>query len=272
MAISVKNHNPLGCRLFLILLVLSSYSRANQTHPTVQLQTLHQVSSGWKTLLYVDNNTLSGRFRDLIDCSFEQIPFEVNYGFGPFSRIQRQVQINLADGFFPANLTAERLKYATPSITLINDHKVLIRRATKPLTRKLRVAAMRGAAQELEISRRLSDLVFPINNYNQLVDMLHTGRIDAIVGSQLFFSVTEEFDKLDKQFVTHRLEDSSMRAFFGNTFLKNNPSFLTQFNTALIQCKQHSSQPPESTKPNPSVDPLPPVGAIAEAIEPTPPS
>jgi len=238
MATLVKSLSRQNYGLSLFVLLLSIYSRADQSYPTVQLQTLHQVSSGWKTLLYVDNNILSGRFRDLIDCSFEKIPFQVSYGFGPFSRIQRQVKTNRADGYFPANLTVERLEYATPSIALIDDQKVLIRTVTKPLNRNLRIAAMRGATQELEIARRFSDLVFPINNYNQLIAMLHTGRIDAIVGSQLFFSVTDEFEKLDHRFITQHLESSSMRAFFGNDFLKKNPTFLNQFNAALALCTE----------------------------------
>ncbi len=236
MAISVKNLNLWRSVRWILLLQLSAQSYADQAQPTVQLQTLQQVNSGWKTLLHVENNQLSGRFRELIDCSFEKIPFQVKYGFAPFSRIQRQVKSQQADGYFPANLTIDRITYATPSIPLISDYKVLIRSRETPLNRELRIAAMRGATQELNIAKRFSDVVFPINNYDQLISMLEAGRVDAVVGSHLFFSVTEGFDQIDQRFISERLESSSMRAFFGKVFLKKNPNFLAQFNHALRVC------------------------------------
>ncbi len=241
MADSIKRVNRFLAYQWVAILLLSFHSHAEQGNPVVRLQTLQQVSSGWKTLLNVENNLLSGRFRDLIDCSFEQIPFQVSYGFAPFSRIQRQVQSQQADGYFPANLTIERLAYATPSIPLIDDYKVLIRNKAISPSRELRIAAMRGATQELNIAKRFSDLVYPITNYDHLVSMLDAGRIDAVVGSHLFFSVTEGFDKIDQRFVITRLESSSMRAFFGNEFLRINPTFLVQFNRALNTCLQSAA-------------------------------
>lgn len=165
---------------------------ANQPVNTIRLQTLQQMSSVWKTLLYVDeNNQLQGYFREIIDCSLRNLPFQASYGFGPFPRIQRQVKSGQADGYFPANLTADRIQYSTPSIALLDDQKILIRVRDQRANHQLRVAAMRGASQELAIAKRISHLVFPINNYRQLVGMLDSGRVDGIVGSQVFFSVTD---------------------------------------------------------------------------------
>lgn len=232
----------------MFLLLLSLTGQADQTDRVVQLQTLQQVHSGWESLLHINNGKLSGRFRELIDCSFDKIPFQVSYGFGPFSRIQRQVQNQQADGYFPANLTTKRLIYSTPSTPLIDDYKVLIRNKSVAPTRQLRIAAMRGATQELDIAKRYSDFVYPITNYNQLVAMLNAGRVDAIVGSQLFFSVTEGFNNIGDNFITERLESSSMRAFFSNDFLRKNPKFLNQFNYGLKLClsqKLDRTQAPE---------------------------
>ncbi len=243
----------------MLTLLLSAHSNAIDDEPTVRLQTLQQVSSGWKTLLHVENNTLSGRFRELIDCSFEKIPFQVKYGFGPFSRIQREVRNDNADGYFPANLTTERLTYATPSAVLIDDYKIIIRNRAIEKNRQLRIAAMRGATQELNIAKRLSNFVYPITNYNQLISMLDAGRIDAVVGSEVFFSVTKGFDKSNQRFIIERIERSSMRAFFGKPFLERNPDFLDQFNRELNVCvddkkakAQRQSESDSSSTRNPN--------------------
>ena len=210
-----------------------------ETNHVIRLQTLRQMNSVWKTLLYVnEHNELEGYFREIIDCSLADLPFTAEYGYGPFPRIQRQVKSGQADGYFPANLTADRIQYSTPSIALMDDQKVLIRIHDQRPNHKLRVAAMRGATQELAIAKRISPLVFPINNYRQLLAMLDSGRVDAVVGSQVFFSVTEGYEKLDKRFVTQRLETSAMRAFFNHAFLKKHPQFLSQFNGALKECRQ----------------------------------
>ena len=221
----------------------------NQPVKTIRLQTLRQMSSVWKTLLYVDdNNRLQGYFREIIDCSLRDLPFQASYGFGPFPRIQRQVKSGQADGYFPANLTADRIQYSTPSIALLDDQKILIRVRDQRANQQLRVAAMRGASQELAIAKRISPLVFPINNYRQLVAMLDSARVDGIVGSQVFFSVTEGYHKLDERFVVQRLEASSMRAFFNHRFLKAHPEFLSRFNTELKACRQNIHwQPPTLT-------------------------
>ena len=220
----------------------SEYETVNVIH----LQTLRQMNSVWKTLLFVDDkNELRGYFRDIIDCSLENLPYEANYGFGPFARIQRQVKSGLADGYFPANLTADRIQYSTPSIALLDDKKVLIRTRDQRPNHQLRIAVMRGASQELALAKRLSQLVFPINNYRQLITMLNSGRVDAIVGSQVFFSVTEGYDKLDQRFVVQRLEASSMRAFFNHQFLQKHPQFLSRFNREVKTCRQQIQwQPP----------------------------
>lgn len=249
MAILVKSPSGTPFSALIVLLLLGFDSHADQTDRVVQLQTLQQVHSGWESLLHINNGKLSGRFRELIDCSFDKIPFQVSYGFGPFSRIQRQVQNQQADGYFPANLTTERLIYSTPSTPLIDDYKVLIRNKSIAPTRKLRIAAMRGATQELGIAKRYSDFVYPITNYNQLVSMLKAGRIDAIVGSQLFFSVTDGFKDIGDDFISERLESSSMRAFFSNDFLRNNPNFLNQFNHNLKLCVSQESDRVQASEP-----------------------
>lgn len=211
---------------------------AKSQTPVVTLKTLRQTNSGWRDLLYVEDNQLSGYFRDLIDCSFESIPYEVSYGFGPFSRIQRQVENQQADGYFPANLSAPRRRYSVASASFLKDQKLLILANSHTLSRSSRIAAMRGAAEELAQARSRSDAVFLVNSYRQLIDMLLARRIDGFIGSELFLFATEGQEELAGEVVKLPIKRSDMHAFFGRHFLVKNPEFLTRFNASLALCRQ----------------------------------
>ncbi len=239
MAISAKiaNYPSIAACLLLVLIGIEDSTAESET-PVVTLKTLRQTHSGWKNLLYVENNQLSGHFRDIIDCSFESIPYEVQYSFGPFSRIQRQVENAQADGYFPANLSLQRRRYSAASNSLLKDHKVLVLAKLHTLSRSSRIAAMRGASEELALAKSRSDAVFLVNSYRQLIDMLLAQRIDGFVGSELFLFATKGHSKLAQTTLKIPIKRSDMHAFFGKHFLIQHPEFLSQFNNSLSQCRQ----------------------------------
>ncbi|MAZ87410.1 MAG: hypothetical protein CL693_07185 [Cellvibrionaceae bacterium] len=239
MAISAKiaSRSSLAACLLLVLVGIEDSTAESET-PVVTLKTLRQTHSGWKNLLYVENNQLSGHFRDIIDCSFESIPYEVNYGFGPFSRIQRQVENAQADGYFPANLSLQRRQYSVASNSLLTDHKLLVLAKSHTLSRNSRIAAMRGASEELALARSRSDRVFLVNSYRQLIDMLLARRIDGFVGSELFLFATKGQSELVQTTLKLPIKQSDMHAFFGKHFVLQHPEFLSRFNDSLSRCRQ----------------------------------
>jgi len=213
--------------------------------PVVRLHTLSEDSSRWKGLLYVDDHELSGRFREMIDCTFGRLPFNVSYGYGPFSRIQRRVASGGIDGFFPGNYSKKRLSYSVASSPLFYDHKVLLYRKAQRKDKVqgleafggMRLAVMRGADVERGQASRLSDRVTDVTGYKQMIDMLNVKHIDGVVGSELFLKATESYRQLGDDYAMETLTSSPLVVIFGSQFLQQYPHFLRRFNTALELCR-----------------------------------
>jgi len=213
--------------------------------PVVQLHTLSEDSSRWKGLLYVDDHELSGRFREMIDCTFDRLSYHVVYGYGPFSRIQRRVASGDIDGFFPGNYSKKRLSYSIASSPLFYDQKVLLYRKAQRKDNvsgleafgDMRLAVMRGADVEHGQASRLSDRVTDVTGYKQMIDMLQVKHIDGVVGSELFLKATEGYRLLGDGYAMETLTSSPLVVFFGSQFLQQQPHFLRRFNTALELCR-----------------------------------
>ena len=211
----------------------------------VKLHTLSEDSSRWKGMLYVDDHELSGRFREVIDCTFARLSFSVTYGYGPFSRIQRRVAAGEIDGFFPGNYSKERLTYSVASSPLFYDHKVLLYRKAQRKDNvpglvafgDMRLAVMRGADVEHEHASRLSDRVTGVTGYKQMINMLQVKHTDGVVGSELFLKATEGYGLLGDDYAMETLAASPLVIIFGNQFLKQQHDFLSRFNAALELCR-----------------------------------
>lgn len=218
---------------------------AGEATPIVKLHTLSEDSSRWKGLLYVDGHELSGRFREVIDCVFDRLPFNVAYGYGPFPRIQRRVAAGDIDGFFPGNYSKDRQTYSVASSPLFYDHKVVLYRKAQRQGSTLglesfgnmSIAVMRGADVERGQASRLSDRITEVTGYKQMVDMLLVGHAGAVVGSELFFKATDGYRLLGGDYAMETLTPSPLAVFFGSQFLQQQPDFLNRFNAELEHCR-----------------------------------
>jgi ABC-type amino acid transport substrate-binding protein len=232
----------------------------------VRLQTLDRQVARWPGLLIFEDGQLRGLFRQVLDCTFDQIPYRVEYSDGPFVRIQRNLASGRSDGFFPANWDMARNAYAYPSDYLVEDSKVSYRpRPNEPLRR---VGVMSGANVEVEIGRALSVVMqgelHQVAGYHQMVKMLEGGRLDAIITSGIFLSSTMRSLGRQSTGIVRPILQSPFVVYFGKEFDARYPDFLPLFNRALRTCRQ---MPPELYGPLDYTKKAEPTESVRPSIE-----
>ncbi|AFU98180.1 substrate-binding periplasmic protein [Simiduia agarivorans] len=234
--------------LSFLLLFLVLPAQAADPLTEIRLQTLGPDTARFPGLLHYEtdaNGTLAlrGRYRDLLDCTASQLGIRVVYTGKPFIRAQRDAVSGQIHGFFPANRTARRNSFAIPSEPLFEDRKVLLARpefskGTKD-PRKLTnyIGVMRGAQYEQALAETLEHPLSVVDSYEQLLKMLETRRVGAIVVSEMFINSTLTYLDIKVDLRTKVLEQAPMYAYFSQAFVDQYPTFLDQFNNALDHCR-----------------------------------
>lgn len=237
------------CRSFWYLwLILLTPGLAASPVAEIRLQTLGPDTARFPGLLYYDTtpdgrSELRGHYPDLLDCTAAQMGIRLIYSGKPFIRAQRNAESGQIHGFFPANRTARRNHFAVASAPLLNDRKVLLARPeftlgdkdAKILTHY--VGVMRGAQYEQALAETLEHPLSVVDSYEQLLKMLETRRLGAIVVSEMFINSTRSYLHVDTPLSTTVLEEAPMYAYFSQAFIDDQPGFLDQFNAALDQCR-----------------------------------
>lgn len=229
-------------------LALLSAELASSPVAEIRLQTLGPDTARFPGLLHYETDSdgtlqLRGRYRDLLDCTAGQMGMTIAYTGKPFIRAQRDAVSGQIHGFFPANRTARRNSFAIPSEPLFNDRKVLLSRpefllgSHDPQQPTNYVGVMRGAQYEQALAETLEHPLSVVDSYEQLLKMLETRRVGAIVVSEMFINSTLSYLEVKADLRRSILEPAPMYAYFSQAFVDQHPGFLSQFNIALDQCR-----------------------------------
>lgn len=216
---------------------------ATELPKRLSFQTLDAETATFPNLLIYRNGELSGQYRNLLDCVGSKLHIPITYVGKPFARAQRNLKANKIDGFFPANITAKRNTYAVPSAPLFDDRKILIQSlnfqqtSNRPENIESHIGVMRGAELEQALATNLNHSTTLVGSYDQLIKMLNTGHIGAVLTSEMFINSALSKTPLSVPTTRLELESAPMHLYFNETLIKNYPSLLSSFNNALDECR-----------------------------------
>lgn len=232
----------------LLLCLWANMAHAAMLH--IQLQTLGPKTALFPGLLYYAPDAqgqlqLRGRYRDLLDCTASHMSIEIHYSGKPFARAQRDAEEGQIQGFFPANHTHHRDQFAIMSAPLFNDRKIVLHRAefhrgSTPSDSPLAfVGVMRGAQYEQAVAETLGHPIAVVDSYHQLIRMIDSGRLGAMVGSEMFIHSALSRIQLTHPLMQQPLQEAPMYAYFAQSFIEAHPGFLSRFNQALDRCRDN---------------------------------
>ncbi len=187
------------------------------------------------------NEIVQGGSVDHVKCILEKMQLTYEIRSLPWRRARQDVHASVIDGFFTAVAIDDASDFATFSAPLVLENWYWFWRTdmVAPASWKehFQIGVILGSQQEAILSNEgYSDFV-TANNLEQLVKLLFSKRIDAVLLDKEVFEKTAE-----KMHVTHRDYKSRffrympLGVYFGAPFLGQHPDFLTAFNNRISTC------------------------------------
>ncbi|MEN6081152.1 transporter substrate-binding domain-containing protein [Chromobacterium piscinae] len=137
-----------------------------------------------------DNGQADGLTVQVVDCALKKMQRPYTLDFVPWPRAQWQVQHLQSDGFFAATQSEERDRYATLSAPLIPYERRWYLLKANPLSpsspefkRQARIAAFSGSNMDIWLRDHGYRLSATPGNSEQLLRMLQSRRVDAVLGN-----------------------------------------------------------------------------------------
>ncbi|MEN2425167.1 substrate-binding periplasmic protein [Chromobacterium vaccinii] len=192
-----------------------------------------------------DNGQADGLAVQVVDCALKKMQRPYTLDFLPWPRAQWQVQHLQSDGFFAATQSEERDRYATLSGPLIPYERRWYLLKANPLSpsspefkRQARIAAFSGSNMDIWLRDHGYRLSATPGNSEQLLRMLQSRRVDAVLGNSYAVDALIARLGLQAELRSELAEALPMGLYFGKAFLdREGPQFLPKFNNALQGCR-----------------------------------
>ncbi|WP_448548971.1 substrate-binding periplasmic protein [Thalassotalea fusca] len=183
-----------------------------------------------------------------VSCILTRInqPFQINKM--PWARVQIATQHGQLDGFFAASQNNERDTYATLSDLFIPQQRVFYfnKRMLKHtaesydidfIKKHVKVSARNGSNALHSIESSGFMVESHPNTQHQLLNMLDTGRIEAVLENSLVFeSLIKESNKDMADYLQVTYQMKNMGVYWSHKYLTDNPEFLARFNRNIVPC------------------------------------
>lgn len=194
---------------------------------------------------YTDRkNNFSGIAVEVVNCAFEKIqqPFEIVVV--PWSRAQKLVIDNKADGFFAASQKNSRDKFAVMSTIIAEQKWQWYLLADNPLQPnqvdfkdKAIVAGFRGANKLAWLVDNDYNVASTTLDAKSLLNVLRKERVDAILGNNLVMDkLIAQYD-IASEIKSYVEKDKPLGVYFAKTFINKHPDFLDKFNESVLSCR-----------------------------------
>ncbi|MBT2869094.1 transporter substrate-binding domain-containing protein [Chromobacterium violaceum] len=192
-----------------------------------------------------DNGQADGLAVRIVDCALKKLQRPYTLDFLPWPRAQWLVQRQQFDGFFAATPSEERDGYAVLSGALLPYERRWYLLKSSPLSpsspefkRLARIAAFNGSNMDVWLRDHGYQLTSTPGNSEQLLRMLQSRRVDAVLGNAYAVDALIARLGLQAELRSELAEALPMGVYFGKAFLsREDPQFLTQFNNALQGCR-----------------------------------
>jgi ABC-type amino acid transport substrate-binding protein len=198
----------------------------------------------WPPYQYYNNEgKLVGLSVTLLECSFAKLGIDLDIEVVPWSRAQHHTKFGISDGFFSASWNADRDKYATRSINIapqnwkwytLKSRQIDI--SSEKFKQQATIATTRGSNIAYWLRENGYHVKAETLDIDSMIKMVLYGRVDALMANDLVAKETtytdSEMFKLEK---THG-RSMPVSVYFGNEFLNEFSSFLTEINKSIKHC------------------------------------
>ncbi len=176
-----------------------------------------------------------------VECIFSYLGYLPNIQRMPWRRARQEVSIAKIDGFFTAIPTNEVEKYATLSAPLLleNWYWYWPAGAEEPEQWRngVRLGVILGSHQAVWLEQQGYPIHLRVNSLSQLVKLMLSNRIDAFIADREHMAAAvEELNVAGERYRERFLRYMPLGVYFGNEFLAERPTFLTDFNAYISHC------------------------------------
>ncbi|GGY74531.1 hypothetical protein GCM10011613_19970 [Cellvibrio zantedeschiae] len=178
---------------------------------------------------------------DHVKCILEKMQVKYEIRSLPWRRARQDVHSSVIDGFFTAVAIDDASDFATFSAPLVLENWYWFWRTdmTAPTSWKehFQIGVILGSQQEAILSNEgYSDFV-TANNIEQLVKLLFSKRIDAVLlDKEIFEKTTEKMNVSSRDYKSRFFRYMPLGVYFGVPFLSQQPDFLSAFNNRISSC------------------------------------
>ncbi|TNC79624.1 MAG: hypothetical protein C9356_18135 [Oleiphilus sp.] len=192
-----------------------------------------------------EQGELEGFAIPVVECLMAKLGFDYKIEVFPWLRAQKNVESGESDAFFVASQSSERDRYAQQSSPLFSGTRSWYLREgfeLEPHSEAFRQEAMVGTVFGTNMHRKLEQEfqhVVTKTTEEDLLQLLHLGRLDGVLLTDLMFEYTIGFMSMEHHAFTRVLaRQKPLGVYFSHVFLEKHPGFMARFNASIPECKR----------------------------------
>jgi len=227
--------------IVLILLLVSNLSMASLGPKRLLLTTQE-----WPPYQTYSSDTIAGLAVTRVKCVLRQLEQPYQLTMTSWENAQLKVQNNEQHGFFVAEQTPLRDKYAVFSKPLINHHwywyfsnslsDTTLNESNK---KQWKVSAKFGTNKWFHLHNSEYEVVKKPRNVKTLLDMLMHNEVDAVLVDELAMQVElKKKGMLASGFKSKEVATKPLGVYFNKDFVSKYPDFLNEFNQSISDCSK----------------------------------
>jgi polar amino acid transport system substrate-binding protein len=228
-------------KYLLLFLSFFAVTQASASYSDLQLNTDNR-----PPFEYLDNEgLLTGVAAKLVTCSLDKLDVKYEIEVMPWSRAQKSVEAGIADGFFAASQNDGRDKYAQLSTIIVDQHwnwylskSITLSPSSEAFKKNVKVSSWIGSNSLKWLKKNNYKVKQPSKHNKELVKRLLVGRIEGVYASNIVFekALNDLGENLNELNIVKGMF-KPMGVYFSKSYLKNNPGFMEEFNSASNECK-----------------------------------
>lgn len=227
----------MSSRLLIGLLLLTSWANA-ETADTLPVRLNTSAEEPYQVVM---KGELRGLSVDVLQCIFDRLQRPYDIKLTSLSRARHNVSQRTADGFFSSAPDSQVDGYAELSAPLLVekwywyalDPHVL----NRPIwDRHLRIGSVLGSNSLTWLEARGIPVAQKVTRLEQLVDLLHRGRIDLLLADSHVMDSLPPQKHWQRPLLQRFVRYSPLGVYFSRSFLDEQPDFLKTFNQQVESC------------------------------------
>ncbi len=228
------------------LVIMSSLMAFSEL--VVGAERLQLATQLWPPYQTYDQGKMGGIAVERVQCALQRMQQPYRFTMTSWDKAQLLVESNRMDGFFTGSNNATRNKYAVFSTPVIHEQltwfispDVKLNPEDESSKYQARFGAKFNSSKWLYLKKNGYNVVKKPRDADVLLDMLWQGDLDVVLEYNRVFEYAIKKKGIPANYFRKEYRSKKdLGVHFSRQFLKQNPAFLTTFNSALNRCKKSS--------------------------------